>query len=208
MRNEEMAKKRRRRRKRFRLLIYERLWKRRARLWTLTILASIGLWWLPSLLSVTHILYRALALVPTFIALFIVLFASMARRWYWVQCRPNHLHIQTPLYPLTVSYARIKAVRPQPFAQVFSPSQTKALHRSWLRPYWGKTALIVEVSKYPVSKKRLRRWSSPYLLSPGTPGFIFLVEDWMGLSRQLDDSRNVWEMRRAERRQKRLSRQT
>jgi hypothetical protein len=105
--------------------------------------------------------------------------------------------IQTPFYPLVVSYGRIKGVRPNTFRQVFSPSGEKAARQRWLRPYWGRTALVVELSKYPFSKTWLRLWFSPYLLAPDVTGFVFLVEDWMTLSRQLDQFRADWGMRRA-----------
>ncbi|RLC67553.1 MAG: hypothetical protein DRI48_01980 [Chloroflexi bacterium] len=201
-----MARKRRRG-KRFRLLIYERMWKRWAWPCILILPAAVVLWWVAPSLSITHPLYRALALVPAFVSLALLAFTFLARRRAWVECRRNHVRIQTPLYPLVFSYARIKATRPQSFAQVFPPSQEKAARRSWLGPYWGKTVLLVEISQYPVSKTWLRLWLSPYLLSPASPGFVFLVDDWMGLSRQLDDFRNAWSMRRAARRERRLSHQ-
>ncbi|MBL7062696.1 MAG: hypothetical protein ISS49_00625 [Anaerolineae bacterium] len=93
-------------------------------------------------------------------------------------------------------------MRPKTFAQVFDPAQEKAARRSWLHPYWGQTVLVVELVKYPMSKTWLRLWFSPYLLTPNGIGFVFLVEDWMTLSRQLDESRTSWAMRRTERRQR------
>jgi hypothetical protein len=200
-----MVKKRRRTGERFRLVIYERMWKRWAFPSVLIIPASVALWWFAPRLSITHALYRALALVPALIALILLGFTFLSRRTAWVQCRPNHLRIQTPLYPLVVSYGRIKEVLPQPFSQVFNPAEEKAARRNWLRPYWGQTALVVTVSKYPVGKAWLRLWFSTYLLSPDVPGFVFLVEDWMGLSRQIDDFRSAWEARRARRREEKLA---
>ncbi len=67
------------------------------------------------------------------------------------------------------------------------------------------TALVVRVSKYPTSKMWLRLWFSPYTLAPDTPGFIFLIEDWMGLSRQIEDFRSAWGMQRAKKRQEELA---
>jgi hypothetical protein len=200
-----MAKKRRRSGKRFRFIIYERMWKRWSFPCILIIPASVVLWWFTPLLSITEGWYRAIALVPALVALVLLIFTFLSRRTAWVQCRANHLRIQTPIYPLAVSYGRIKEVIPQSFSQVFNPSEEKAARRNWLRPYWGKTALVVRLSKYPVSKVWLRLWFSPYLLSPDTPGFIFLVEDWMGLSRQIDDFRTTWEKYRIKKRQERLA---
>ncbi len=200
-----MAKKPRRSGDRFRLVIYERMWKRWAFPCILIIPASVALWWFTPLLSITQPLYRAIALVPAFIALFILIFTFFSRRRAWVQCRSNHLRIQTPIYPLVVSYGRIKEVLPRPFSQVFDPSAEKAARRNWLSPYWGQTALALSISKYPVSKAWLRLWFSKYLLSTDTPGFVFLVDDWMALSRQIDDFRTAWVTRRAKKRQAKVA---
>jgi hypothetical protein len=192
---------RRRSGKRFRLLIYGRMWQRWAWPCILIVPASIALWWFAPRISILYAPFRPLALVPIPVALAILAYAYLARRLAWVQCRPNHLRIQTPLYPLVVSYGRVKVVRPQTFAQVFAPAQEKQARRRWLRPYWGKTALVVDLTKYPIGQAWLRLWFSPYLLAPQAPGFVLLVEDWIALSRQLDEFRSAWETRRATRRQ-------
>jgi len=200
-----MAKKRRRR---FRLLIYERMWQRWAGPCILIVLASVVLWWvapyipfLPSSFRIFGLIpLRILTLVPIPVFLIILAYAYLARSLAWVQCRSGHLRIQTPIYPLAISYIRIKGVRPQRMAQVFNPAEQKTSQRSWLQPYWGRTVVVVEITNYPLSKTWLRFWFSPYLFTPNATGFVFLVEDWMALSRQIDDSRASWEMRRAERR--------
>lgn len=187
-------------RKRFRLLIYERMWKRWALPCILIIPASLVLWWgMPRVVKSEW--YRTMALMPAVIALVILIFAYLARRRAWVECRPDHLRIQTPLYPLAVSYGRLKEVLPTSFDAVFDPAKEKSARRKWLSPYWNRTVLVARLSKYPVDKQWLRLWFSPYLLHPHEPGFVFLVEDWMGLSRQIDDSRVAWESRRARKRQ-------
>ena len=194
--------KRRRRGKRFRLLIYKRMWQRWA--WPCALIgpASFALWWFAPRIPILYTPLRPLTLVPAMVALVILAYTYIARHLAWVQCRPNHLRIRTPLYPLVVSYRRIKTVRPQTFAQVFDPSGQKKALRRWLRPYWGKTALVVDLTQYPVARTWLRLWFSPYLLAPGATGFVFLVEDWMTLSRQLEDFRSTWMMRRTARRQR------
>jgi len=195
--------KRRRRVKRFRLLIYERMGQR----WTwpciLIVLSSVVLWRFAPRISIIHAPFSALALVPASVSIIILVYAYLARRLAWVWCKPDHLRIQTPIYPLIISYGRIKSVRPKTFAQVFDPAEEKAARQRWLEPYWGKTVLVIELSKYPVNKAWLRLWFSPYLLSPDVPGFVFMVEDWMTLSRQLDELRTAWGMSRADERRER-----
>ena len=197
---------RQRRGNRFHLLIYHRMWQRWARLCILIVLASLALWWFAPRISFIQPSSHYLTLVPALIAFVILVYIFLARRLAWVQCGPKHLRIKTPFYSLIVSYGRIKEVRPQEFVQVFDPAQEKAIRRRWLHPYWRKTVLVLELAKYPLSRAWLRLWFSSYLLTPDTTGFVFLVEDWMGLSRHLDDFRTTWDMRRAKRRQQRLNR--
>ncbi len=187
-------------RKRFRLLIYERMWRRWAAPCMLIIPASLALWW--SMPRVTdNEWYRSIAILPAVIALVILVFTYLARRRAWVECRSDHLRVQTPLYPLAISYGRLKEVLPTSFSDVFNPAKEKGARRRWLNPYWGHTVLVARLSRYPVSEKWLRLWLSPYLLYPQGPGLVFLVEDWMGLSRQIEDARAAWAVRRARKQQ-------
>jgi hypothetical protein len=192
-----MAKKRG---KRFHLLIYARMQQKWALPSLLVTIASVALWVLAPRIRFLPSELRTLILIPALASFAIFAYAFLARRMAWVQCRPGHLHIQTPIYPLAVSYARIKVVRPSELGHIFDPSKEKPGRRNWLLPYWGMTAVVVEISKYPVSKDWLRLWFNRYMFAPDVTGFVFLVNDWMALSRQLDDFRSNWELRRAERR--------
>jgi hypothetical protein len=185
---------------RFRLLVYERMWQRWAWPCILIMPTSVALWWFAPVIPIIYAPLQILTLVPALVSLVILAYAYLARRMAWVQCQPDHLRIQTPIYPLVISYGRIKNVRPNTFYKIYSPNEQKAARRRWLEPYWGKTALVVELSKYPFSKTWLRLWFSPYLLATDATGFVFLVEDWMAFSRQLDTSRADWAMRRSTRR--------
>ena len=192
---------------RFRLIIYERMWQRWAWPCILIVPASVALWWFAPRIPIIYAPFRALALIPALVSLVILVYTFLARRLAWVQCKPNHLHIQTPFYPLVISYGRIKGVRPKPFSQVFNPAGEKTARLRWLLPYWGKTTLVVELSKYPLSKTWLRLWFSPYLLTADATSFTFLVEDWMALSRQLDEFRSAWTIHRTSQRQEASTKQ-
>ena len=183
--------------KRFHLLIYERMWQKWALPSLLVTLASVALWFFAPSIRFFYPPLRMLILILALASFAIFAYAFIARRMAWVQCRSNHLHIQTPIYPLAVSYARIKVVRPSELAHVFDPVKEKPGRRNWLRPYWGMTVVVVEVSKYPVSKNWLRLWFNRYMFAPDVTGFVLLVGDWMTFSRQLDDFRNNWAARRA-----------
>ncbi len=191
---------------RFRLLIYERMWQRWAWPCILTIFASLALWWLAPRIPLIRPSLRFLTLGPGLASFIILIYAFLARRMSWVQCRAGHLHIRTLFYPLAVSYGRVKEIRPLNLVQIFDPAQEKSASKRWLHPYWRKTALIVELGKYPVSKRQLRFWFSPYLLLPHKPGLVFLVKDWMTLSRQLQDFQHTWTIERAKRRKQAFGR--
>jgi hypothetical protein len=187
--------KRRRRGNRFRLLVYGRMWQRWALPCVLIIPASLVLWWGAPRISILNPSLRPLALVPALISAVILAYTFLARSMAWVQCRPGHIRIQTPIYPLAVSYNRITGVRPKPFAEIFNTAAKSAARQDWLQPFGQQTAIVVSLSKYPVSRAWLRLWFSPYLLDPKDNGFVFLVEDWMALSRQVDEYRIAWETR-------------
>ncbi len=182
---------------RFRLLVYRRMWERWALTCALIVPAALALWWFAPRIPILHAPYRHLALVPGVVALVLLAYTWLAARVAAVQCRAKHLWIRTPFYPLVISYARIKSVRPKPFGEAIARGPGGSAKVEWLRPYWGRTALVVELSAYPLPKGWLRLWCSPYLLSPQSTAFVLLVDDWMRLSRQLDDFRGAWELRRA-----------
>ena len=131
-----MAKKRG---KRFHLLIYARMWQKWGLPSLLVALASGVLWLLAPRIQFLPSPLRTLILIPALASFAIFVYTFIARRMAWVQCRPGHLHIQTPIYPLAVSYARVKVVRPTEFSHIFDPSKEKPARRNWLRPYWGMT---------------------------------------------------------------------
>jgi hypothetical protein len=64
-----------------------------------------------------------------------------------------------------------------------------------LEDVWGQTVIVVDLKGYPASKPFLRTMLGPFLLTPKGTGFVFLVQDWMGLSRQLSDYQEQWRAR-------------
>lgn len=189
---------------RFRLVIYERMWRSWKWPCLLLLLASLLLFFCAPRLLIPPTL-RPLILIPILGTSLLMLYAHLARKTAWVQCRPDALHVQTPIYPLTISYRRIKGVRPMSvpqFIETIKGQKAAKRARKWLRPYLTKTAIVIDLSQYPVQRGWLRLWFHPYLFYPDSPGFVFLVEDWMTLSRQIDDSRANWEMRRIAQRRK------
>jgi hypothetical protein len=113
------------------------------------------------------------------------LFTLIAPRLAFAQPRSDHLHLQTPIYRLKISYRRIHNTRPIDFAKTFPPSSLRRGDRWLLRPFFGATALGVDVTDWPLSPTILRLFFNRYFLAPDQPSFVILVQDWMALSNQL-----------------------
>jgi hypothetical protein len=123
--------------------------------------------------------------------LLLFLFALVGPRLSYVQCRPTHLRVSTPLYQLAISYSRIYTCRPVPF----DPAQVSWSQASLVRPFLGKTMLAMDLSGYPVPRRWLRLLLHPLLLPDNFMGLQFLVTDWMALSRDIEVHRTQWQMR-------------
>jgi hypothetical protein len=116
-------------------------------------------------------------------------------RTAYIQCTPRNVKIQTPFLPVVFSYKRIEGTRPTNLREVFSPDKQKGARRTMLESLWGETVIVVDLKGYPMSKPLLRTMMGPLLLTPRGTGFVFLVKDWMGLSRQLADYQEQWRAR-------------
>jgi hypothetical protein len=110
----------------------------------------------------------------------------------YVQCRPTHIRIQTPLLRLAISYQRVHTVRPVVFKDMHPPSQQHWSQRHYLEPFFGRTAVGLTVSSYPMSLGLLKVLLGEYMFTHDAPGFLFLVDDWMTLSRQIDVYHDRW----------------
>jgi hypothetical protein len=126
--------------------------------------------------------------LPIVVGLAMAFYGFAARRLVYVQCYPKYLRIQTPLFPLTMSYKRIEGTRVVQVARVFDIEQEKKARNSWPEKYWGMTAIAIDVKKLPpnVSESWLKLWFDRYLFNPRRLGFILLIDDWQGLSNQLN----------------------
>ena len=173
--------------KRHPLLVYIRLY----RFWrTPALLIAIGcglLWWfMPPELNT--LLIESSLLAATVLAALLFVYSSLGQRLSYVQCRPNHLRISTPLYRLAISYNRIRTSRPVLFeTDVARPS------RRWLgRPFSGRPAVALDLFGYPVSLPWLRLWLNEFVLPGSFQGLLLLTPDWMALNREIDDFQGKW----------------
>jgi hypothetical protein len=162
----------------------------------LLLLALAVLWWYaPFIMFLAPYDFVVLFVGGLCLALFAVTYGG--RFVSYVQCRPDHLRIQTPIFRLAVSYQRIHTVRPVKFGQQYPADKQRWSQRRFLEPLLGLIGVAVTVQSYPISLRWLRVWLNDYMFTRDAPGFLFLVDDWMSLSREIDVYRDRWRDRRA-----------
>jgi len=186
---------------RFRLLLYQR-WLSRYRQPTITLaVLLLGLWY-P--VSKNYLYWPPPTAAPWLMAgglisLAFWLFTLLGSRLAYAQPREDHLRLQTPIYRLNVSYRRIHNTRPINLAKMFPPPTVRRANRWLLRPFFGATALGVDVQGWPLSPTVLRLFFNRFFFAADQPSFVLLVEDWMALSNQLSSRMDAWRGTRHER---------
>ncbi len=180
--------------RRHRLLLYQRLMDR---LWGVTLIMGLLLaavwWWNGYLISAAiHAPYDTLlALAAVFVLIFAAL-AFLGRSMAYVQARRDHLRVVTPFLQLKISYRRLRTVHPADFHNLFPPSQAKWAEHQFFEPFYGKTALVVELNGFPMSRKALRFFLPKQMFDPQLNGLVLVVKDWMALSTEIDSSHSAW----------------
>lgn len=157
-------------------------------------LLLLAIWSIPLLGGVGFISKTIQAVISVSAVVLIALsfFAFLARFRAFVQVKPSYLSIVTPLLQLNISFQRMRSAHPALIQQVFPPKEASWARRTYLSPFYGKTAVVLELSGYPLSKFLLRLFFTGEMFSPQNPGFVLLVPDWMGFSTELDTLHGRW----------------
>lgn len=179
---------------RYPLLLYQRVM---SRLWPPTLVLGLILlliwgweWWYGTpLLRYGSSVWLAVA---GLVVLAFSLFSFFGRRMAYVQPRADHLRLVTPFLRINISYRRVRNSHPVVFQQIFPPKDASWAQRQLLEPFYGKTAVVIELTAYPISPVLLRFFLAPQMFSPEFKGFVILVPDWMAFSTEMDSFRGVW----------------
>lgn len=118
------------------------------------------------------------------------LFSVVAKRRAFVRCTPDLLEIRSPFYRTLLSYRRIKGVRVLPISKLFEKKKLKGMGKSLVGPLLGGMAVVVYVKSWPVSKRRLKRFHSPYLFTREGEGLVFIVPNYSVLMREIEEFMN------------------
>jgi hypothetical protein len=125
-------------------------------------------------------------------ALFFSGFAFLSRYMTYVKAYHNHLQVVTPFLRLKISYRRIRSVHPSSVQQIFPPQESKWSQRKTLEPYYGKTAILIELAGFPMHPLLLRMFLPAEMFAPNVTGLVLLVPDWMAFSTELDSLQGAW----------------
>jgi hypothetical protein len=179
---------------RFPLLLYHRAIRPRRRAATLLAILLLGLWYPVSMQMIPWPQPPAdrWLLAGGLVSLAFALFATFSPRFAYVQPMGDHLRLSTPIARVVVSYRRIESTRPVDVAKAFPRSLLRGSERRLLAPFAGTTALGVDLYALPVRPFLIRLFFHRLMLSPDKTGFIFIVPDWIELSRQLSGRLDAW----------------
>lgn len=131
-------------------------------------------------------------MVVTVVAFALSAFAFFSRWMAYVQAQPASLNIITPFLRLRLSYKRMRSIRPTLTQQLFPADKSSWALRSYLEPFYGKTALVVELRGFPISPTLLKLFLPEAMFARTTTGLVLVVDDWMQLSTEIDSFRGAW----------------
>ncbi len=185
--------------KRYPLLFYRRsidwIWQTSLPLGILAVAAQLlsGRTWpyigaIPSLPSpLDELLFFGGILMVIFAAL-----VYLARSLAYAQPRKDHLRISTPFTQIKISYRRVRSVHPTNISQLYPLEKLHGSTRSFLEPFFGKTAVVVELLNYPMARSAMKFFMGAHSLLPNGTGLVLMVPDWMTLSTELDTILGKW----------------
>jgi hypothetical protein len=195
----QKKKSKRTRPNRFRLLLYDRVMSR-VRIPSLILaVLSFGLWYgIGSQWIHWPLIGNANILLPSgvFFSGFWV-FTWLSPYLAYVQILEDHLHLQTPFYRIDIAYEHIHNTRPVEVQKLFPSSRLSSGQQDFLKPFYGRTALAVDLQGLPPPNFTLRLFFHRFTFSPDALGMVLIVKDWLGLSHQLSTRIDAWRMARS-----------
>jgi hypothetical protein len=128
----------------------------------------------------------AIGILSIFVGLFFLVIKNLA----YVQPLPNSLKLVTPFMRLKISYKRIRKTTASEMHYLFPKNSLSGWMQDIFAPLANKTAIIVELTGYPVSPVLLRTFLSRFFFKDKTPHLVILVKDWMRFSAELESMRS------------------
>jgi hypothetical protein len=126
--------------------------------------------------------------------LLVSVFMFVIRKAAYIQPYSDHLRLVTPFLRLNISYKRLRRSSTATMSSLFPPRSISGWKQEVIAPLGNKTAIVVDMTGYPISQTVLRFFLSPFFFKDKTPHFVFLIEDWMRFSTELESLRSGGEL--------------
>ena len=124
------------------------------------------------------------------LAIVIGIFFWVIRFFAYVQPHPGYLKLATPFMRINISYKRIRKTTTTEMRYIFSQKSMSGWVREIFSPLATKTALVIELSGYPISPALLRLFLYRFFFKDKTPHLVILVDEWMRFSSELESMRS------------------
>ena len=120
----------------------------------------------------------------------------------YIQPYPDYLKLVTPFLQMNISYKRIRRTQTTEMRMLFPMKSLSGWVQDIFAPLATKTALVIELTGYPISPTILRLFLSRFFFKDKTPHLVILVEDWLRFSSELDSMRTGTEPQAEEKRKR------
>ena len=123
------------------------------------------------------------------LAFIFTLFLFVIRKAAYVQPFPTYLRLVTPFLRINISYRRIRGSTTSEIRALFPPQSMSSWRREIIAPLSAMTAIVINLSGYPIAPSLLRLFLSPFFFKDKTPHLVILVKDWLRFSTELESMR-------------------
>ncbi len=120
------------------------------------------------------------------------IFFISIRKSAYVQPFATHLRLITPFLRLNISYQRILKTSSVEIQHLFPIGRYTNWQRGFLRPLASQTAIVLDLKEWPLPRRVLRLFLSPFFLPDKSPHLALLVPAWMDFSMDMDSFRSTW----------------
>ncbi|HLO34020.1 MAG TPA: hypothetical protein VK249_33050 [Anaerolineales bacterium] len=124
------------------------------------------------------------------LAILVGIFFLIIRYLAYVQPFPTYLKLVTPFMRINISYKRFKKTTVTEMRYLFPLKSMSGWVQEIFSPLGNKTALVIDLSSYPVSPVLLRLFLYRFFFKDKTPHLVILVKDWMRFSSELETMRS------------------
>jgi len=124
------------------------------------------------------------------LAFFVGILFFVIRYIAYVQPYPDHLRLVTPFLQMNISYRRIRRTTTTEMRLLFPLKSMSGWVQDIFSPLAAKTALVLELNAYPISRFILRLFLHRFFFKDKTPHLVILVEDWLKFSSEMESMRS------------------